>query len=243
MDWSDLDIIFKGVDFGSFPKIHSNRQTSWKNVDPELMSELLFPRLEMAFHGIANITPNLKRAIKQSITMAYNSANVDGNEFNHPTFKEFINHISFISWNFTNFYDKEWNHQRLQYLIHGDVLKKTVDEEIIDLNRQLKQYEILKDDLNMLAKLKDDILNLVTECPDYSKYLTPLEMEKVLSMHRTQEYPSAEHSKSVQSYATPDREIELSYLRSLLRFYKISEDDIPELSVYKEILKKISSTL
>jgi hypothetical protein len=243
MNWSELDNIFKGVDFRSLPKVHSDRASAWQNVNPESLSELMFQRLDPAFFGIAKVTPALKKVIKQAITMAYSSANVDGTETNHPTFKEFLNHTGFIRWDFTNFYDKEWNRQRLQYLVHGDVLRKTIDEEIIGLYRQLKQYEIFREDLNMLSKVKCDILNLISECPDYAKYLTALEIEKIATIHRKHEYPKIERVKVEEYKSASDKEMLLNYLRSLLKYYKGAEDDLPDIPFFKALYKKLSQHL
>ncbi len=243
MNWSDLDDIFKGLDFGSLPKVHSDRATAWQNVDPELLSDLLFPRLDPAFFGITKVSPALKRVIKQAITMSYSSANVDGTETNHPTFKEFLSHTGFIRWDFTNFYDKEWNRQRLQYLLHGEVLRKTIDEEIIGVYRQLKQYEIFRDDLNMLSKIKCDILSLTSECRDYAKYLSQDELDKVRTIERKQEYPKIDRVSLDKYQAPSDKEVLLNYLNSLLRFYKGSEDDLADIPFFKALLKKLTQHL
>lgn len=242
MNWSNLDDIFK-VDFSSLPKIHPDRATAWKNVSPELLADFMFPRLEPAFYGITKVSPLLEKRIKQAIVTAYSEANVDGNETNHPTFKEFIKCTIIIRWDFPDFYDKEWNRQRLQYLIHGNLLEKTVDEEITGLYRQLKQYEIFRDDLNMLAKVKSDILDLVSECPDFSKYLSSLEVEKVLSIRLKQEYPKVDRVKVEQYQTATDKEVLLNYLRSLLKYYQGAEDDLPEIPLYKGLLKKLSQHL
>lgn len=243
MNWGDLDNIFKGVDFDSLPKLHSDRATAWGNVYPELLADLMFSRLETAFYGINKVSPELQKKIKQAVVMSYSSANVDSTETNHPTFKEFIKHTIVIRWDYSGFYDKEFNRQRLQYLTHGNLLEKTVDEEITDLYRQLKQYEIFRDDLNMLAKVKSDILDLATESPDFSKYLTASEAEKVLSIKIKQEYPKVDRVKVEHYQETSDKEILLNYLRSLLKYYQGAEDDLPEIPLYKNLLKKLSQHL